>query len=86
MFSLIRNTNKNLRYINIPLLIVHTSKDEFVNNRSVKIFKQKLINDNYKLLILENSRHFYYDESDIEKLNNEFELFLSNYKYYECNS
>lgn len=76
LFSLIISTRKKLENIQIPTLIIHTKKDELVSSRSLKIFKDKLKN-NYEIINLEKSGHFYYDEIELIKVLNEFKLFLN---------
>lgn len=67
--------NKEIKNINISTLIVHTKKDELVSNKSLDIFNKRL-NNNYKIINLQHSGHFYYDECELREILKEFELFL----------
>lgn len=75
LFNLIIKSRNSLDKAKIPMLVVHTMRDELVSNRSLKVFKKKLNNQN-KIVCLQNSGHFYYDENDLNHLCKEFELFL----------
>lgn len=77
LFSLMISVKNVLRDLEIPTLLVHTEKDELVSCKSINIFKKHLGND-YKILNLKKSGHFYYDKDDFSYLLNEFELFLNN--------
>lgn len=78
LFFLMISTKKVLNNIDIPTLLVHTEKDELVSCKSIRIFEKKLLND-YKILNLKKSGHFYYDNDDFSYLCDEFSLFLNNY-------
>ncbi|MGL5316457.1 MAG: alpha/beta hydrolase [Peptostreptococcaceae bacterium] len=76
LFSLIKSTRKELENIHTPALIIHANKDELVSNRSIKVFKNRLKN-NYEVISLEKSGHFYYDEIELINILKEFRLFIS---------
>lgn len=76
LFKLIRISRKELKNIEIPTFIVHCKKDELVSHRSLKVYNSKLQND-YKIINLEKSGHFYYDENEFKILLNEFKIFIN---------
>lgn len=76
LFKLMTSTTKILYKINIPTLIVQCKNDELVSYSSLKVFKNKLKND-YQIVRLEKSGHFYYDENEFKYLLNEFRLFIN---------
>ncbi|WP_274541834.1 alpha/beta hydrolase [Romboutsia weinsteinii] len=76
LFYLVKDTRKKLSNIKVPLLIVHTKHDEFVSNKTLKLFNKRLNNTHKKIVTLNNSGHFYYDDNDLHVLKKEFELFL----------
>ena len=76
LFNLIRISRKELKNIEIPTLIVHCKKDELVSCGSLKVYNNKLQND-YKVINLEKSGHFYYDEDELKVLLNEFKNFIN---------
>ncbi|WP_296649282.1 alpha/beta hydrolase [Romboutsia sp. 13368] len=75
LFILINKVKKQLKNISIPTLIIHTKNDELVSNKSLNLFYRKLKND-YKVITLENSGHFYYDEYELEIVLKSFGKFL----------
>ena len=75
LFKLIIIIKKKLKNINIKTLIIHTKKDELVSNKSLNIFYNNLKND-YKIISLEKSGHFYFDEDELIKVLKLFEIFL----------
>lgn len=75
LFILINKVKKKLKNISIPALIIHTKNDELVSNKSLNLFYRKLNND-YKVITLEKSGHFYYDEYELEIVLKSFEKFL----------
>lgn len=79
LFKLILKSRNFLDKVNVPMLIVHTMKDELVSHRSLKVFNKKLDTQN-NIVCLQNSGHFYYDDKDLNYLRNEFELFLDKLK------
>ena len=76
LFTLIRLSRKELKNIEVPTLIVHCKKDELVSHKSLKVFENELQN-NYKVINLEKSGHFRYDDSEIKDLLNEFKIFIN---------
>lgn len=77
LLILIAYTKKQLRKIKIPVLIIHSKKDEFIASRTLKIVKQQLKNNN--IVVLEDSGHFCYHASDIVKLELVFKRFLQHH-------
>lgn len=75
LFSLIRQTNKNLKNIKIPLAIVHCKDDEFVSDQSIRVFKTRLECE-YNILKLYKSGHFYFTSDEKKRLNHHFRSFL----------
>ncbi|MBQ6631504.1 MAG: alpha/beta hydrolase, partial [Romboutsia sp.] len=75
LFILINKVKKKLKNISIPALIIHTKNDELVSNKSLNLFYRKL-NNNYKVITLEKSGHFYYDEYELEIVLKLFGKFL----------
>ncbi|MBO3443677.1 alpha/beta fold hydrolase [Clostridium sp. CCUG 7971] len=75
LFNLIIRSRNSLKKVEVPMLVIHTMKDELVSHRSLKVFEKKLNSQN-KIICLQNSGHFYYDEKDLDYLCNEFESFL----------
>ena len=75
LFKLIIIVKKELKNISIPTLIIHTKKDELVSNKSLNLFYNNLKND-YKVINLEKSGHFYYDEEELKKILKSFKIFL----------
>ncbi|MEG1310585.1 MAG: alpha/beta fold hydrolase [Romboutsia sp.] len=75
LFNLIIKSRKQLNNVKVPILIVHTMKDELVSHRSLKVFKKKLDSKN-RIVCLQNSGHFYYDENDLNYMYEELKLFL----------
>lgn len=76
LFSLIRQTNKQLKQIKTPLAIVHCKDDEFVSDQSIRVFKTRLKCD-YDILKLYKSGHFYFTSDEKRRLNTYFEKFLT---------
>ena len=74
-FELITIVKREIKNIAIPTLIIHTKKDEFVSNKSLNLFGNSFKND-YKVINLEKSGHFYYDEEELKKTLKSFEIFL----------
>ena len=66
---------RELKNIAIPTLIIHTKKDELVSNKSLNLFYKNLKND-YKIINLEKSGHFYYNEDELNKILKVFQRFL----------
>lgn len=79
LFSLVRETNKKLGEIKIPLTIVHCKDDEFVSDESINVFKRHLT-CKYNVLELPKSGHFYFTEDEKRQLNSYFEKFITNKK------
>ena len=75
LFELITMVKRELKNIAIPTLIIHTKKDELVSNKSLNLFYKNLKND-YKVINLNKSGHFYYDENELKKILKSFEIFL----------
>lgn len=75
LFELIIIIKKKLKNIDIKTLIIHTKKDELVSNKSLNVFYNNLKND-YKIISLEKSGHFYFDEDELIKVLKIFEIFL----------
>ncbi|WP_042273818.1 alpha/beta hydrolase [[Clostridium] dakarense] len=75
LFKLIIKSRNSLSKVEVPMLVIHTMKDELVSHRSLKVFEKKLNNQN-KVICLQRSGHFYYDKKDLDYLCNEFEAFL----------
>lgn len=75
LFKLIIIIKKKLKNIDIKTLIIHTKKDELVSNKSLNVFYNNLKN-NYKIINLEKSGHFYFDEDELIKVLKIFEIFL----------
>lgn len=75
LFELIVMVKRELKNIAIPTLIIHTKKDELVSNKSLNLFYKNLKND-YKIINLEKSGHFYYDEDELNKILKVFQRFL----------
>lgn len=84
LFKLILKSRNILSNIDVPILVIHTMNDELVSHRSLKLFKKNLKNYN-KIVRLQNSGHFYYDEKDLDCLYNEFILFLDDIKSLQFN-
>ncbi|MCC3866745.1 alpha/beta fold hydrolase [Terrisporobacter mayombei] len=76
LFNLITLSRKKLKNIEIPTLIVNCKSDELVSHRSLKAYNNKLQND-YKIINLEKSGHFYYNEDELKFLLNEFNIFIN---------
>lgn len=76
LFTLISLTKKELKNIEVPTLIVQCKRDELVSYKTLKVFKRKLQND-YEVINLEKSGHFYYDDEELRYLLNEFEIFIN---------
>ena len=75
LFELIVMVKRELKNIAIPTLIIHTKKDELVSNKSLNLFYKNLKND-YKIINLEKSGHFYYNEDELNKILKVFQRFL----------
>lgn len=75
LFSLVHETRNILNQIQIPLAIAHSMKDEFVSDRSVDVFQNRLTCQ-YNLLTLKKSGHFYYVPEEKQQLLNFFEEFI----------
>ena len=75
LFELIIMVKRELKNIAIPTLIIHTKKDELVSNKSLNLFYKNLKND-YKIINLEKSGHFYYNEDELNKILKVFQRFL----------
>lgn len=84
LFKLISRSRYALSNIDVPMLVVHTMNDELVSHKSLNVFKKNLKNYN-KIVQLQNSGHFYYDEKDLDCLYNELVLFLDNIKSFQLN-
>jgi len=63
-YSLMEKTKSTLPNIKIPVLIVHSSKDETVAFESSKMLEQGLVNSALEVLNLTDSYHAYYTESE----------------------
>ena len=75
LFELIIMVKRELKNIAIPTLIIHTKKDELFSNKSLNLFYKNLKND-YKIINLEKSGHFYYNEDELNKILKVFQRFL----------
>lgn len=78
LFKLISRSRNLLSDIDVPMLVIHAMNDELVSHRSLNLFKN-LKNYN-KIIKLQNSGHFYYDEKDLDYLCNELRVFLDDIK------
>lgn len=78
LFKLISRSRNVLSDIDVPMLVIHAMNDELVSHRSLNLFKN-LKNYN-KIIELQNSGHFYYDEKDLDYLCNELRVFLDDIK------
>lgn len=82
LFKLIIRSRKLLDKIEVPVLVVNAMNDELVSHRSLNVFEKKL-NTNKKIINLQKSGHFYYDEVDIEYLYDEYKIFLDELAKYK---
>lgn len=80
LFHLIYETKKQLPMIKKPLLFIHCQCDEFVRNRTTKILKKKLTGDNYELIELCKSGHFYYRGDESQTLEQAILKFVTQFK------
>lgn len=67
-----KKTRQLMEKLTIPSYHIYSDKDEFVSSDSVNYLAKV---KNYKLIMLENSGHFYYTEEEREKILNEFRQF-----------
>lgn len=82
LFRLIIETKKEIKNITIPTMIIQSKIDELVSYRSVGVFNKKLKND-YQILRLEKSGHFYYDEDELIDILKEFKRFIVGFKDFK---
>ena len=57
LFFLIHVTNKDLKKVTAPILIIHSTKDEMVPINNVSIILDKISSDNAERFIVHNSNH-----------------------------
>ncbi len=76
LFTLIKLTRRELKNLEVPTLIVQCKRDELVSYKTLKVFERKLQN-NYEVINLQHSGHFYYDDEELRYLLNEFEIFIN---------
>ena len=74
LFKLIKRVRKNLNKLNTPCVAYQSIPDELVSPKSIKILKNE---SKIKVVALEDSTHFYYDEKDMELLSADFKAFLN---------
>lgn len=77
LFTLINLSKKELKNIEVPALIVQCKEDELVSYKTLEVFQRKLQND-YKIITLDKSGHFYYYKDEMIYLLNEFKIFINN--------
>ena len=74
LFILIHHSKKQLKKIKKPVLVIHSKKDEFIPMQAVETTKKKL--RDVKVIILNESGHFCYHHTDINKLECSIKGFL----------
>ena len=74
LFSKIKQTRGILNKVSVPCSVYLSCKDEMVSLSSQKFIKD---NSNFLITQLKKSGHFYYEESDLELLKNDFISFIS---------
>lgn len=78
LFSLIRFTRKQIKWLKQPVFLVFAKKDEFVCLKSRRYFYQ--ISSQVEEMILEDSGHFSYHHEDLISLEMGFREFISKQK------
>ena len=78
LFILISYIKKQLNKIKKHVLIIQSKKDEFVPVRVIRLIQKQFIAS--KIIILEDSGHFCYHHSDINRLESAFKQFLQEEK------
>ena len=66
LIHLVYHSRKQIRKIGIPIIIIQSSKDEFICKRINKYIDL----DNISLYNLDKSKHFCYDHNDLSRLEN----------------
>ena len=61
---LIRKTVKHIQQITVPVLTIHSKKDETASFKSIKLFEKLLTNVNHEAVLLKDSLHAYYCEDE----------------------
>ena len=75
LFTLMHITEKKLPKLEVPTLIIYTKKDELVSEKSLRVLEKNLRND-YEIIHLEESGHFYYNRKELSKILKKFKEFL----------
>lgn len=74
LFILIIHTRKQLIKIKKPVLVIQSKKDEFIPIQMINFIKQEL--DEAKIMILNESGHFCYHHTDINKIERGIKEFI----------
>lgn len=83
LLPMIRVVKEQLGRIEVPALIVQSRNDELVSNESIKVYKERLRNE-YRIVQLLKSHHFYYDRSELAYVLKEFAVFIDKEKEDRC--
>ena len=75
--KLMRKTRKNLKNISVPTLIVHSKSDETVAIKSSLLFDRLMTNAPHETVVLEESWHAYYTESERATVLNKILSFIN---------
>ena len=67
-FLLAKKTKANLKNITVPVLIIHSEKDETVSFKSSEMFEKGLVNASETILRLKDSNHGYAPQADREMI------------------
>lgn len=73
LFKKIRKTRKVVHLLNKPTYVIQSRKDEVVSKKAINCFGE---NKNIKMIILENSTHYYYEKNNYQYLISLFDDFI----------
>lgn len=68
LFRLCHVIKKELPRLRTPICFIHSKDDEFIGRSTVKMVKKLMLNEDTRIVILENSGHFYYSNADRDML------------------
>ena len=75
LFTLMHITENKLPKLEVPTLIIYTKRDELVSEKSLRVLEKNLRND-YEIIHLEESGHFYYNRKELSQILKKFKEFL----------
>lgn len=78
LLTIISYTKKQVKYLTCKVALVFAAKDEFVNSRSIKYFRESL--GDIRVLYLKDSGHFCYHHSDLVAIEENYITFIKEIK------